>query len=321
MRPNIIDEDPSDPRRFVPNIEFYITNVCNLTCSNCNRFNNHNFSGWQRWADYADVYQQWGQRIRLQRITIMGGEPLLNPTILDWIDGINGIWNKSVQILTNGTRLNHVPGLYDKLTRSFDSENASIRNWIGVSLHNANDRDRCFETIKQFLKGPVDYIHKDDSRNVNNAYTMGGDHAFVDSNGVKICVWEYQDFYTAAVQRSQSGRFVLFDNDPNEAHSGCGFVRYNCHHFAHGKLYKCAPVALFPEFDQQHQFDISDQDRQTINGYRPLTVDEFYSRGQEFLGNLGNVIPQCKFCPVSSQFQMNKLFAVSKKSGAVSGYD
>ena len=65
--------------------EFYITNVCNLTCSNCNRFNNYNFRGWQRWSDYANEYSIWANKVRLQRITILGGEPLLNPTILDWI--------------------------------------------------------------------------------------------------------------------------------------------------------------------------------------------------------------------------------------------
>ena len=35
--------------------EFYITNVCNLNCTECNRFNNYHFSGHQRWDDYSDV--------------------------------------------------------------------------------------------------------------------------------------------------------------------------------------------------------------------------------------------------------------------------
>ena len=31
--------------------EFYITNVCNLSCNGCNRFNNYKFRGFQRWED------------------------------------------------------------------------------------------------------------------------------------------------------------------------------------------------------------------------------------------------------------------------------
>lgn len=321
MRSPIPDADPHDPRFFIPNIEFYITNVCNLTCTNCNRFNNHDFKGWQNWADYASIYEEWGKHIRFQRITIMGGEPLLNPSLCDWVAGINRIWGKSVQILTNGTRLNHVPGLYELLTDWSDPKYPWIKNWIGISLHNPNDREKCFDTIKKFLKGPIDYISRDDPRNENNAHTMGGDHAFVDVNGVRICVWEYDDFYTAAVQRTSAGRFVLYNNDPEEAHYHCGFARYKCHHFAKGKIYKCGPVALMPEFDEQHNIDLSDQDRALLNSYRPLTVEEFSTRGREFFDNIDNPIPQCKFCPTQSQKTMTRLFAVSKKKGATSGYD
>jgi organic radical activating enzyme len=92
----IVDDHPDDPRSLVSNIEFYITNVCNLNCVNCNRFNNHDFSGYQKWSDYKEIYAQWSRHIRLQRVTILGGEPLLNPTILDWIDGINELENQLV---------------------------------------------------------------------------------------------------------------------------------------------------------------------------------------------------------------------------------
>ena len=46
------DDHPDDPRTFIPNIEFYITNVCNIACPQCNRFNNWNFKGHQIWKDY-----------------------------------------------------------------------------------------------------------------------------------------------------------------------------------------------------------------------------------------------------------------------------
>ena len=314
----IVDDDPSDHRLFIPNIEFYITNVCNLTCSNCNRFNDHNFRGWQRWSDYESVYQEWASRIRLQRITILGGEPLLNPTLTDWVRGINTLWGKSVQVLTNGTHLNKVPDLYSNLV-GFVEKTSHARNWIGVSLHNPNDRERCFDNIRQFLQGPVKYVHRDDPDNANNAYTMGGDHAFLDSNGMRVCVWEYQDFYTSAIQKTPAGRFTVHNSDPVEAHSQCGFAMFKCYHFIRGAIYKCGPVALFPEFDQQHQLDISDQDRELINSYQPLTVDQFDQRGQQFMADIDNPIPQCKFCP--TKFSMTKLFAVSKKAGSVSGYD
>lgn len=317
MAHRIPDEDPEDSRLFLPNVEFYITNVCNLTCQNCNRFNDYNFNGWQRWSDYARVHEQWAARIRLQRVTILGGEPLLNPTVLDWVDGINALWGKSVQILTNGTRLNKVPMLYDRLIK-FTGKKNSERNWLGVSLHNANDRDRCFDEIQKFLKGPVQYIHHSDPINQDNAYTMGGQHAFYDSNQMRVIVWEYDDFYTAAVRRDQFGQLTLHNSDPWFAYQACGFAQYNCFHFIRGKIYRCGPVALFPEFDQQHNLILSAEDRKLINSYQPLTVDAVDSDISAFF-NQNQPLPQCKFCPQSTT--MTRLNAVSKKLGSTSMYD
>ena len=317
----IPDEDPSDPRVFVPNVEFYITNVCNLACPDCNRFNNHNFRGWQDWHDYAEQYQQWAKYIKLQRITILGGEPLLNPSICDWIDGINQLWGKTVQVLTNGTRLNHVPNLYDRMIKFHDPALPWKKNWIGVSIHNESDRQRCFDEIRKFLKGTITYHAKTDLDNEDNAVTYGANHAFIDSNGMRICVWEYDSFYKASIQQNTQGKFILWDNDPVESHNQCGFVLNKCYHFIKAKLYKCGPVALFPEFDQQHHLNITDQDRELINGYQPLSVDQFDQRGKIFLDHIDDVIPQCKFCPNGSQFASKKIFAVSKKINSVSGFD
>lgn len=312
----IPDEDPHDPRLFIPKVEFYITNVCNLTCTDCNRFNNHDFKGWQSWADYSDLYTRWAQSVRLQRVTILGGEPLVNPTILDWIDGINTLWAKPVQVLTNGTRLNHVPGLYERLVRPGpEARYPWARNWIGVSLHNVNDRQRCFDEIHDFLQGPVKRMDPSNPR-----VDLGGAmYGFVDSNNVAIRVWEYDSFYNAAIRQTTNGRFALHASDPQKAHDVCGFAQYKCYHFIRGKLYKCGPVALFPEFDQQHEFDMTQEERTIMHGYRPLTADELPARGRQFLDHIDDVIPQCRFCP--EKFENKKLMTVSKKANSVSSYD
>ena len=316
MARQIPDEDPLDPRAFIPNIEFYITNVCNLACSNCNRFNDYKFSGHQLWYEYQDRYIEWSRHVRLQRVTILGGEPLLNPSICDWVDGINNLWGKTVQILTNGTRLNQVSGLYDRISK-FKEPKTGARNWIGISLHNPQDRESCFAEIKNFLRGTITYHHISDD--ADGANTFGATHAFIDSNGMRVSVWEYTQFYNAAVHRNSTDQLTLHNSDPEKAHSICGFVMYNCYHFVRAKLYKCGPVALFPEFDQQHRLDISDQDRELLNSYQALSADEFETCGQDFLANIDEVIPQCKFCP--DQHQIIVLNATSKKLNSTSAFD
>lgn len=319
MKQIIPDNNPSDPRHFVPYVEFYITNVCNLTCINCNRFNNYNFKGYQKWSDYAEKYSKWAEYIRLHRITILGGEPLLNPYILDWVNGINTIFKKPVQILTNGTRLNRVPGLYEVLLKqNINQSEPWERNWVGASLHNEHDQENLELEIKKFLQGKIRIVRQDDAENLNNVKTYGGSYAYIDENNVTIPVWEYDEFYNAAVTLDRDSRYKLYNSHPDDAHAACGFASYKCYHFIKGALYKCGPVALFPEFDQQFNFDISESDRRLLNSYQPLQADEFSDRGAKFLNEIDQVIPQCKFCP--SNQTNTKIYAVSKKQNSTSGF-
>jgi hypothetical protein len=229
----------------------------------------------------------------------LGGEPLLNPDILDWVYGINRIFKRNVQILSNGTRLNNVKGLYEALQAN--------GNWMGISWHNPNTIDEFEAEVHKFLQGTIIRLEKDDPRN-----EYGADIAWIDQNKVAIPLWIQYDFYDSAINRDHTGKFALHNSRPHVAHNSCGFRIHKNYHMIKGKLYKCGPAALFPEFDQQHGFDISDEDRAILNSYRPLTADDYPTHGAEFLANIDNQLAMCKFCPESLDYK-NRLFAVSKK--------
>ena len=290
----------------IPKIEFYINNTCNLTCTNCNRFNNHHFIGHQKWHDYSDIITKWSEHIKINQIVIMGGEPLLNPTITDWVKGLNLLWPQSVQILSNGTRLNHVKGLYDLLT--YQVSPGSGNNWIGISWHNTED-DSMLDEIHKFLQGPVQISGPDRP-------VFGSETTFIDSNGVKIKLWLQNEFGPAAIQKNSQGNFTLFDNDPEQVHQGCGFAQFKCYHMIKGKLYKCGPVALFPEFDEQLGLALSEEDRKLINSYAPLDVHSFETRGRYFLDHIDDVLPQCKFCPAGWRYTPEVIYPTIKNQKA-----
>jgi hypothetical protein len=278
----------------IPNkVDFYITNVCNLTCQNCNRFNNHNFKGWQRWSDYQADYEQWGKLVELKSITIMGGEPFLNPTLNEWITGLNQIFGIDVQVLTNGTRFEKNPALYDSLL--YRSPKTKAKNHIGVSLHNMDFWPKMENDIRSFLKEPVTVYR-------GNQTPWNSDWHFIDRNGVIVNVYRVDSFSNASIKTNAMNNLTLHNSDANRAHDLCTFSQYKSYHFIKGKLYKCGPVALMPEFDQQNTLDISDSDRQLLNSYQPLGVDNFDTYHKEFFDNLDNPIPQCKFCPAKFEF-------------------
>jgi len=282
--------------KFENKVEFYITNVCNLTCENCNRYNNYNFRGWQRWSDYADIYRKWSEYIELKSVVLMGGEPLLNPTITDWITGLTDTFKCGVQVLTNGTRLNNVPGLYEALAQT-RSRGSPVTGHIQISLHNINHFDELKQNIKAFLSTPREEYGTGIGVSLPNDPWGGMYYSIRDVNDVLVNVHLANDFHTAAIQPTPDGRFTLHNSDPIAAHGKCGFAMYKCYHFIRGKLYKCGPVALMPEFDQQFDLDISKPDRKLLHGYRPLEIKDWPKKAIRWLAQLDDPIAQCKFCP------------------------
>lgn len=283
---------------FENKVEFYITNVCNLTCANCNRFNNHDFRGWQRWSDYAGQYRQWADLIELRSIVIMGGEPLLNASITDWITGLARTFGAELQILSNGLHLARVPGLYNSLIEA--SLYTKTIPSIGISLHNFDHFETIKQNIKEFL-GPI----IDESREHPGIY-----YSCRDENNVVINVYVVDRFFDAAVKSNGSGGFTLHNSNPREAFNVCGFARFKSLHFIRGKIYKCGPAALMPEFDLQYPLDISSEDRDLLHSYQPLTLDTWSQQHQAWMTALDSPIEQCKFCTVSGEKQ--SIFPVVK---------
>ena len=222
---------------FSSKVEFYITNVCNYTCDNCNRFNNHKFAGGQRWNDYEADYRRWAELVDLNSIVIMGGEPLLNVTITDWIRGLARTFGAELQILSNGLHLNRVPDLYNSLIEA--SLFTKTIPSIGISLHNFDHFETIKQNIKQFL-GPI----IDESREYPGIF-----YSCRDKNNVVINVYVVDHFFDAAVKSNGQGGFTLHNSNPREAFDVCGFARFKSLHFIRGKIYKCGPAALMPEFD------------------------------------------------------------------------
>ena len=265
----------------IPYSEFYITNVCNLSCNGCNRFNNYSFKGFQRWEDYKDIYTQWSKEVDLKSVAILGGEPLLNPTFMSWVQGVTALWpDASVRIITNGYQLQKVTGLYELLTST-----NKIQLWVGI--HNKKDKHRIVDQVKLFLTAPYDI-----SFNNENQYQEF--MLITDANNVTVRVEYNWWFHQGAIVKTDTGD-TLHNSDPKKAHDICHMS--TCHHFIKGRLYKCGVVALLPDFDQQHTLALSDSDRQLMESYVPLDITADYQSKANFVNNLDKQIDQCKFCP------------------------
>lgn len=78
-----------------------ITSKCNLRCRHC--YNNRYFESKEDSFDYTEFLETI-KNYKLERIHILGGEPLLSPYLFDIVEYAN-LKNITVSINTNGTYL------------------------------------------------------------------------------------------------------------------------------------------------------------------------------------------------------------------------
>lgn len=128
-----------------------IINTCNFNCDGCCSMSNYNFSGFQRWDDYKNIYAKWSEKINLASWELIGGEPTLNPTYLEWIQGLFELWPDSTGSLrTNGSTI--TPS-NKKLYNFLLNLNKPIS--IDISYHNSNRIKEVIDNIKGWLSNPL----------------------------------------------------------------------------------------------------------------------------------------------------------------------
>ena len=276
--------------------EFYITNVCNLTCNGCNRFNNLKFKGHQHWDDYKDLYKEWSKRVTFDdKIVIIGGEPLMNPTVTQWMYGLRELWpDTRIVLLTNGTYLARAKGL-------FNAQNETGID-IEISLHHETARHRIYDIIGEYMHNPnYTFLKKNTPQNRSPNDYFHDHKDGVGSMNIKISVIDEMDFLNNSLI-SHDDKWTLSDNNPQDAHDACHYVEFKTYNFIKGKLYKCGNVMHYLDLIDQGLLEIPNEDIALLNQYKPLTIENYTDYNNDFYNALDTPIPQCKMCVVDQQF-------------------
>lgn len=276
--------------------EVNITNVCNYSCTHCQSLNNFAFKGHQRWNDYYLDYQKLSEQIDIETVQIIGGEPTLNPDFEKWVNGISNLWpNSKLQISTNGSRL-------DKLTEKIYQILLKHKGTLWITCHDIQLYDNLLDFSKTFLDEIISDSYKSDdwktdyanSKHDSSTQLKTISRKIVDKNGVEVILDWSQSFVSSVVDILDNRHLsIKYDSDPVEAHNICYFK--TCHQINKGKLYKCPLVSVLPDFLNQFDVSMSVDDKMLALSYMPLSKDS--SNVSEFINNINQPIPQCKFCP------------------------
>ena len=91
----------------LPFLETMATQVCNLSCAGCTNYSDLTHQGYVRWRDMERDLRTWLEVIDIPDFGIMGGEPLINPEIREWLRGVRRLMPQSqIRFTTNGLLLN-----------------------------------------------------------------------------------------------------------------------------------------------------------------------------------------------------------------------
>lgn len=125
--------DPYYLCRKLPYLEFHIADHCNLKCANC-----EHYSGLVKEAVFPD-FDKFSQDIRQLKkfideigvIRILGGEPLLNPGIEDYLRLVTEVYpNTPIRIVTNAL---HIKAMQDSFFETINS--CCESSGIDISLY------------------------------------------------------------------------------------------------------------------------------------------------------------------------------------------
>lgn len=97
------------PQKVLKNLEYHLAEHCNLNCKSCDHFSPIAEPCLAKIKDFERDIKRFAQISgqKLKKLNLLGGEPLLNPEIIDFIRiARENLPNTNIQIVTNGILLN-----------------------------------------------------------------------------------------------------------------------------------------------------------------------------------------------------------------------
>lgn len=277
-------------KKFLDSVSFYITNVCGLACPGCVTFNNYKVKGHYDWSKTKDKAYKWGELLDVRQITIVGGEPLLHPSVDEWVSGIADAFGhcKDIRILT---------GLVgDQLLRRKEL----IKKWIDsnviiqISVHDPSWWELAKQNAREILEG-IEYKEVD-GIDEGGSFPLKKTEYF-DSTGKRLfSMMELWAFFPSAQKEVKDGIIYLHDNDPKEAFDVC--YCKTCQYIVDGDMYNCAITGTAEMMLEQLPLD--NRSRDILSKVKGISPDDNDSL------SFDTPVEACSLCST----KMTKLFPI-----------
>jgi len=207
----------------IPYTEIMITQVCNLSCVGCSTYSDIPHKGYVSWIDGKNQIEPWLSRVKFDHFGLMGGEPLINPQIHQWLTGIRELMpNTTVRFPTNGTLLLKHPDIVDLLA---DMGNVILK--ITVHIQDPQVEESIQYVMNRFNWEPI---------------TEYGVSRFVTNKNFKFQINRPTTFYKTF--QNDYATAEPYNSTPKSAFEVCH--QKECPLLINGRIYKCSTSGLMP---------------------------------------------------------------------------
>jgi len=272
----------------LPFLEIMITQDCNLNCLGCSNYSDLPHNGYLKWKDGKKNIQKWLQRVDILDFGIMGGEPLLNPEVNDWLIGTRELLpNAQIRFTTNGLLLHRH---FDIINLMHDLGNISFK----VTVH--KESKVLTETINKIFN-----LYKWET------VCEYGIERYITSNNFRFHVKRPTTF--VKTYRNSYTDMLPWKSNYISAFENC--VQQTCPLIVNDTMYKCSTSGLLEStLNQLGNPNIEQWKEYIPNGIGPDCSD---NELEEFLENFGKPNYICSQCPDkhSNDFEIDHLSTVN----------
>lgn len=251
---------------------------CNLKCNGCSTFSDLNVKGYVTSEQGLAWLEPWTHRLDIQAWGAMGGEPLMNPDIYNWITGVRKLLpNAQIRFVTNGLLLEK----HWKLVKLLSEIGNCI---LKISVHLEDKKiTRNIDRIKKTWDWTPVYEY--------------GIHRWSMPNGFKFQI-NYPKQFTKTF-RNNYQNMMPYDNSPSEAFDNCH--QQTCAMLLRDKIFKCSNTALIPDILEKFNRPNWEMWQPYVN--QGLSIDDTDSSLNNFIDNFGKPHSVCRQCPTKNDVE------------------
>jgi organic radical activating enzyme len=224
------------------------------------------------WPQAKVWLESWIHRLDIKAVGIIGGEPLMNPHLKQYIQGIRELLpDAQIRIVTNGLLLGKHFDIVDLLDLVGNAVLKISYHVDDAQLDNTIDRVMQFRTWAPILEHGI--------------------NRWVSPSGFRFQVARPEKFLKTFL--NDYADMMPHDNDPTESFELC--VQKRCPMLLDGKLWKCGTLALTPKI-------LSRMGNPNIESWMPYIdpgIDSGCSEKEliSFVNNFGKPHRRCAQCP------------------------